>query len=170
MVPLAEQRGLRFPDDYVIKMFFKEGLHRTPGRVLEAGCGNGNNLALFRGFGWDVTGVDRDPVALDNARHNFGPDPGATWIQADLGGGLPDTVLRQRFHAVLLPNVNCYLSRSEFDTLLAQCGDVLESGVFFLRARTPRDWRYGKGVQVESNGFVLSGSETGEAGLLNVFY
>lgn len=39
-------RGLRFPDDYIVKMFFKEGLQHHPGKVLELGCGNGNNLIL----------------------------------------------------------------------------------------------------------------------------
>ena len=48
---ITELRGLRFPDDYIVKMFFKEGLHRAPGRVLELGCGSGNNLSLFSAFG-----------------------------------------------------------------------------------------------------------------------
>ncbi len=36
--------------------------------------------------------------------------------------------------------------------------------------RTIGDYRYGRGHQIERNGFVLEISETGEYGLLNVFY
>jgi len=45
-----------------------------------------------------------------------------------------------------------------------------DNGVFFIRSRTPRDWRFGKGIEVEKNGYVLDRVETGEQNLLNVFY
>jgi hypothetical protein len=56
MRSIAELRGLRFPDIYVVRMFFKERLQRELGRVLELGCGNGINLLLFAEFDWDVMG------------------------------------------------------------------------------------------------------------------
>ena len=36
--------GLKFPDEYIIKFFFNEKLEKKRGKVLELGCGNGNNL------------------------------------------------------------------------------------------------------------------------------
>jgi SAM-dependent methyltransferase len=36
---------------------------RAKGRVLEIGCGNGNNLALLQQQGWEVVGQDIDPEA-----------------------------------------------------------------------------------------------------------
>lgn len=39
-----EISGLRCPDDYMIRMFFKLGLHMNTGSFIEFGCGNGNNL------------------------------------------------------------------------------------------------------------------------------
>ena len=41
----------------------------TGGRLLEIGCGNGQTLAGMRDMGWDVEGVDVDPVALELARN-----------------------------------------------------------------------------------------------------
>lgn len=40
-------------------------------RVLDAGCGAGRNLVYLAGAGVDVTGVDRDPLALDEARRRL---------------------------------------------------------------------------------------------------
>jgi hypothetical protein len=33
-----------------------------------------------------------------------------------------------------------------------------------------KDWRFGKGVEVEDNGFILDVCETGEFGIFNSFY
>ena len=77
MNTIKELKGLRFPDEYVIKFFFKSGLHASPGRVVEFGCGNGNNLSLFRAYGWDVTGLayqrppHRSRKPLKNARQTI---------------------------------------------------------------------------------------------------
>jgi 2-polyprenyl-3-methyl-5-hydroxy-6-metoxy-1,4-benzoquinol methylase len=38
------------------------------GRLLEVGCGAGDNLKALQGLGWKVEGVDFDPKAVENAR------------------------------------------------------------------------------------------------------
>jgi len=168
MKSLAELRGLRFPDDYVVKMFFKEGLQRAPGRALELGCGNGNNLLLFAAFGWQVTGVDYDDAALNDARYNL--DGLGNWIRCDLAAHLPP-LPADGFDAILMPSVNYYIPRAAFINLLKYCGDALRGGgKFYLRARLPEDWRFGRGQPEGPNAYRLACSETGEQGLLNVFY
>ena len=42
---IREFRGLKFPDEFLTRFFFKYGHDRRTGRVVELGCGNGNNLA-----------------------------------------------------------------------------------------------------------------------------
>jgi len=75
------------------------------------------------------------------------------------------------FDAVILPSFNYYVPRASFLHLLAQCNVLIKpGGLFYLRFRTPGDWRFGRGKEVERNGFVLECTETGENGLLNVFY
>jgi len=164
----AELRGLRYPDVYVVRMLFKEGLHRKPGRVLELGCGSGNNLMPFADFGWDVTGVDVSAKALADARHNLAGV--GIFIECDLAGhfAVPKDAT---FDLVLLPNIIYYLPRPSFIRVLQECRRrLLPGGMLFLSARVREDWRYGRGTQEEPGGYRLDCHETGEFGLLNVFY
>ena len=64
-------RGLKFPDEAVIRFFFKERLNNFKGSVLELGCGNGNNLKLFYEYGYDVTGLDLIASQINDAELNF---------------------------------------------------------------------------------------------------
>jgi SAM-dependent methyltransferase len=170
MQAVRNLRGMRFPDVYVVRMFFKEGLQRSPGRVLELGCGSGNNLRLFHEFDWQVVGIDISAELLSDAAHNLSDRPETvTLLQADLAHGMPQ--LTGQFDAIVLPNFNCYIPRSSFFRILAECNALLApGGLFFVISRTRQDWRFGRGREVERDGFVLDFSETGEKGLLNVFY
>ncbi len=166
--PLSELRGMRYPDEYVIRMFFKEQLHQKPGSVLELGCGSGNNLLLFQGFGWSTTGIDISAGSLDDASHNLG-SRGVHLIQADLSNSQPD--VDGEFDCILLASVNYYVPRKAFIKLLTWLRPKLRpGGVFYIRSRLVDDWRFGRGTEVEPNGYQLTCSETGERGLLNVFY
>jgi SAM-dependent methyltransferase len=167
MRALREIRGLKFPDDYVVRHAFKQGLTARTGRVLELGCGPGNNLALYQEYGWALTGVDYAADALADARWNLGP--AATLVQADLSRGLP--ALDGRFDALLIPNLLCYLRRAEAETVLRQARGLLAPKAdVFLRTRALDDHRCGRGAEVEPRAWRLDTPETGEAGLLNRFY
>lgn len=176
MIKLTEIRGLKYPDEFVTRYFFKEQFHHKHGQVLELGCGNGNNLMLFYQHGWDVVGIDINEKALDDAEHNFRGigEEDTRWLfrQLDLGQGLPKIDgLFGPFDVVLMPSVLYYIPRSVMISCLARVLDLLApGGSFFLRMRAIADYRYGRGRQIERNGFVSEISETGEYGLINVFY
>jgi SAM-dependent methyltransferase len=168
VLSISELRGLRFPDVSVVRMFFKEGLHCKRGRVLELGCGSGNNLILFAAFGWEVTGIDLSAEALSQARHNL--EGVGNFIECDLSieCTLPEDAA---FEAVLLPNIIYYLPRRSFIRVLKECRRrLLPDGVLFISTRLPEDWRFGRGQEEEPGGFRLDCHETGEYGSLNVFY
>jgi 2-polyprenyl-3-methyl-5-hydroxy-6-metoxy-1,4-benzoquinol methylase len=48
--------------------FFYRGLPRVKGRLLDVGCGNGVFLLRARAAGWNVAGVEPDPLAVATAR------------------------------------------------------------------------------------------------------
>lgn len=167
MRPLPEIRGLKFPDEFVVRHFFKRGLADRPGRVLELGCGTGNNLGLYQAYGWRVTGLDYDQAALADARWNLGD--GAELIQADLAQGAPN--LDGPFDALIVPNLICYLKAAEARAVLGGFRPALAARCeVFVRTRLVDDYRYGRGTEEEPDGYRLATPETGEAGLFNRFY
>lgn len=167
MRQLKDIRGLKFPDEFVVRHFFKRGLHNRVGRVLELGCGAGNNLGLYSAYGWSLTGVDYDAATLEDARWNLGD--GAELTQADLSKGVPP--LAGAFDALIIPNLLCYLTREEAAAVLEGLRPQLSAGCeVFVRTRLVDDYRYGRGAAEGPDGFRLATPETGEAGLFNRFY
>lgn len=170
-----ELRGLKYPDEFIIKFFFKHKLHARTGNVLELGCGNGNNLLLFVEYGWNVVGIDISDKALDDARHNFRaavPEEQFHFFERDLAQGLREVGLPHfKFDVILLPSVLYYIPRQSAISVLKELSPLAnKDALIFLRNRSLRDYRYRRGTEVERNGFRLAEAETGEEGLLNVFY
>ena len=172
--------GAKFPDEAVMRFFFKEGLHKTPGRVVEFGCGAGNNLALlFLQYGYEVVGVDCSESALCMARYNCGlavqgdsdEFKTAEFYGAALGGYVPWEHIG-KFDVLLFPGIIYYLSREDLLRVLARAAaSVAKPGAWiFVRARGMSDYRLGRGKRVEKNGTVLTTEETGEDGCRNVCY
>ncbi len=167
MRALREIRGLKYPDEFVVRHFFKRGLSERTGRVLELGSGTGNNLSLYLTWGWECVGVDYDDQALADARFNLGDSPNL--LQADLSKGLPD--LQGPFDALIIPNMLCYLTAAQATSLLTALRAHLAPGCeVFVRTRLTDDYRYGRGTEEEPDGFRLATPETGEDGLFNLFY
>jgi len=171
---IPKLRGLKYPDEFVIKFFFKNQLHARTGRVLELGCGNGNNLQLFHEHGWNVVGLDISPESLSDAEHNFTLTTQAEvrhqFFLRDLSVGLGNNI-PGKFDVVLLPSVLYYIPRRSMALVLQELQHYVSSeALIFLRSRSVRDYRYRRGEEVERNGYRLAEAETGEHGLLNVFY
>ena len=170
---LPELQGLKFPDEFVIKFFYKEGFDKKAGQVLELGCGNGNNLLLFYQYGWSTLGIDYDEKSLEQGNFNFKQyhhiNADFAFKKFDLNNGVQGN--DNQFDVILMPNVFCYISRQAMIKCLTDaCKLLKDKGAFFLRMRSVDDYRYGRGQLVEKNGFRLNISETGEKDLLNVFY
>ena len=52
MINIKEIKGLKYPDEYFIKFFFKNRLQEKKDLTyLEFGCGNGSNLMLPYSYG-----------------------------------------------------------------------------------------------------------------------
>jgi SAM-dependent methyltransferase len=163
---LRDIRGLKYPDEFVVRHFFKRGLGERTGRVLELGGGVGNNLSLYAQYGWAMTDVDYSAEALADARWNLGDR--VELIEADLSKGPP--ALSGAYEALIIPNLICYVTRDQAVACLAGIRPHLAEGCeVFVRTRTPDDYRCGKGT-AEADGWRLATPETGEAGLFNRFY
>lgn len=171
---LNELRGLKYPDDFVIKFFFKNGLHSKRGKVIELGCSNGNNLMMFHQFGWDVIGVDISAQSLVDAKFNFQQSQTASaksrFIRHDLTRGWPRNI-KESFDVILLPNILNYLLRNQTVRLLQAARRHAKRGAqVFLRTRSVRDYRHRRGKPVGDGSFRMTSDETGEKGLINTCY
>lgn len=160
-------RGLKYPDEFLTRFFFKRGHDRRTGRVIELGCGNGNNLALYITYGWEAIGIDNSAQAIADAEQNL--QGRCRFVRCDLAEGLPG--LSRPIDVLLMPSSLYYLPRAAVVTCLRQLRVLAAPTTdFYLRMRLTDDYRYGRGVEVERNGFHLSIDETGERECLNVFY
>jgi SAM-dependent methyltransferase len=174
MQRLKDIRGLKFPEECLIRFFFKHGLQNLPGRVLEAGCANGCNLRLFREYDWETVGIDISRDAVCDAEANFAGMTGAEgpyrFIEHDLTQGLPHD-LDGRFECVLFPSSLYYIPRASMIRVLSDARRCARPGAaYYLRMRTLADYRFGRGKSIEHNGFRLTTEVTGERGAINVFY
>jgi len=66
----------RYPFDSVVSFLISNAPEkpRAETRILEVGCGAGNNLWFAAREGFSVTGIDASPTAIEYARGRFGED------------------------------------------------------------------------------------------------
>ena len=166
----AALEGLKFPDEMVTRFFFKNGLQAAPGRVLELGCGNANNLALFGAYGWHCAGLDIAPELLAQGQRNFQRLALAPpqLMAGDLNDPLPDF---GPLDALLLPSSLYYVHVDRARQIVHHVAPMLAPGApVFCRFRTPADHRHGQGDDLGQDCFRLTIAETSEFGCVNAFY
>ena len=174
---IKELKGLKFPDNAIIKFFFKNKLHTFENKkVLEFACSNGNNLSLFANYGYECLGVDFSTENIANANYNF-----TQVLRTEKFEFFEENILdfplthpHIRADVFLIPNVINYLSREDFLKLLKLCREkqmYKENALFFLRTRSIRDYRYGLGEKIAHNSFKITDDDTtGELGCINTLY
>jgi SAM-dependent methyltransferase len=68
-------------------------------RALDVGCGSGADSLMLAEHGFEVTGVDFSPVAIDKALAAAGDRPRVSFVQADLFA-LPAEVMAEPFDLI----------------------------------------------------------------------
>lgn len=174
---VRHMKGLRYPDEYFIKYFFKAQLNgHSKKKYIEFGCSNGNNLMLPYQYGNEVIGVDISDQSIAAAEHNFN----ALNCHSDYHFYHQDMCQFAQQHenlradVLLLPNIACYITREDFISFMRSllANNLITSQAdFFLRLRSTKDFRYGMGINIAANTYVMPDDiVTGEQGALLVFY
>ena len=173
---LKDIKGLKFPDDFFIKFFFKQTLHEESElKYLEFGCSNGNNLMLPAQYGNEVVGVDINPNVIELAKQNFKrlSYDNSQFYCSDMCNFVKNNK-HIKADVFMLPNVACYITKQDFIAFLQKVvsNQVIKQGAyFFLRLRSLKDFRFGIGQQIEKDTFIMpEDSITDEAGALLTFY
>jgi len=105
-------------------------------RIFDAGCGSGRNLVYLLRAGFDVSGIDEDPIAISNVRaltRDVAPNlPEARFQVASLEApGVPDASAD-----VVIVSAVLHFARdqAQFDAMLRGAWRVLApGGLFFAR-------------------------------------
>lgn len=128
-------------------------------RVLELGCGPGNDARRLLDAGFEVFAFDRQPVS--GARERA---PAAHFFRADLGRPLP--LRTGMFDAAIASLSLHYLPWTETLGAVAEVRRVLRpGGVFLFRVNATDDIHHGagQGVELEPNYFTAAPGSWAEA-------
>jgi len=169
-------KGLKYPDEYFIKFFFKYQLHtKQHYTYLELGCSNGCNLTLPFEFENDVIGVDLDETLIGYANENFNN------LNIKSKFDFKSIDMREfcansfdiEADILVLANSIYYIPKNEFITLLKDIkqNNLIKSKIpFFIRFREIDDYRNNKGEIIEKNSIIIKNGITGEDGVFCKFY
>lgn len=169
IVPINQIKGLKFPDEYVIKFFFKNKLHEKQGRVLELGCSNGNNLSIFYEYGWDVTGVDIDKNALAEAVRLFANGHFHLMNMLQYSAMATDSP----YDVILMPSTLYYMDPVDIQKTLMYLknnGWIKQGTLLYFRMRDLEDQRYRMGESIGKDTVLMTTNITGEKDCRIVFY
>jgi SAM-dependent methyltransferase len=142
--------------------FLAEMLPQLPaGRALDLACGVGRDSVFLAAAGWEVTGVDVLPDALERGQglaERYVPDAEIRWVLGDLEAGSAD--LGGPYDLILMFR---YLHRpllAELPTWLASGGSVLvETFTTLHRERHGRPSGAGRALEAGELRGLISGVE-----------
>lgn len=71
-----EDRGLKYPSETLVRLFkgnYIPNLQKDKSglKILDVGCGNGNNTVFFKSIGFDAYGVEIDQEIIDYLNKKF---------------------------------------------------------------------------------------------------
>ena len=171
---LKNIKGLKYPDEHLVRFFFKEKLNQSTGSVLELGCGNGNNLTLFAEYNWNVIGIDINNKLIDAANSNFQLlNKNNFQFQTDDMVKFIENYHGEEFDCFLLPSSLYYLSEEKIVELLKLIQDkkILKKRCFvYFRVRLDDDFRLKRAKKIGNKTYKLNFMETGELNCINTFF
>ncbi|TQR33879.1 flaz protein [Campylobacter sp. MIT 99-7217] len=163
----------------LVRWFFKSKIYELPRKkVLEFGSHNGNNLALFASYDFEVLGVELDEKNVENANYNFKELENYQKCEFFTDDIKHFAQVKKDIKAsvFLIPNVINFLSKEEFINLLqnSRKNKLYEYendfAHFFIRARSIKDYRYGLGKKLDNGSFLLDDEYAGEKGCICTAY
>ena len=168
-------KGLKYPDEYFIKFFFKYQYHNKNNlKFFELGCSNGCNLMLPFSFDNDVVGIDLNENLIDYANENFKSmvKENYKFYKDDMREFCKNTK-DIKSDVLIMANSIYYVPKNDFIQLLNNIKNnrlIKENSTIFIRFRSPRDFRNNKGNYIDENTFLIYNGITGEDGILCKFY
>lgn len=165
---IREWEGNKYPDEYIIRMFFKNELDtKTNLKVIEFGCEKGINLKHFADWGYSVTGIDINPGNILSANRNFQnyDNDKSRFYCNSIQEILKNRSALTEFDIVLFPSCLYYMQHKEIIIALENL-NVNNGTWIYIRMRTPDDYRN----ESKARDRKIKFNETNEVGLTVNFY
>jgi SAM-dependent methyltransferase len=173
---IKDIKGLKYPDEYFIKFFFKFKLHNQNNkRYLEFGCSNGCNLILPYQFGNEVIGIDLNTTLIDYANENFKnlrQKESFSFYAKDMREFCKNNS-NINADVLILANSIYYIPKNDMLKMFQniQNNKLIKKNIpFFIRFRNIDDFRNNKGEMLSKNSLIMQNGITGEDGVFCQFY
>jgi SAM-dependent methyltransferase len=164
---LHEQQRFRpvYPNEHVVRFLMASriafGTHPPP-RFLDIGAGAGRHTKLAAELGFEAFGTDISFTGLDYARKRLHQSGYPVRLVQASTLALP--FQHHSFTVALSYGVFYYGTANEMKGAISEMRRILVPGGRALVQRTPDDYRFGRGRQLEHNTFQLEIAETNECG------
>ena len=116
--------------------------------VLVPGCGYGRHTEYFDSQGFDVSGIEIAPEAVEMARR---ANPNITYYEGSVLG-MPYSP--DKYDAIYCFNVLHLLMENDRAEFILECADALEDGGYaYFTVASEMEESYGRGPELEKNTF-----------------
>jgi ubiquinone/menaquinone biosynthesis C-methylase UbiE len=159
-----------YPSESVVRFLVAahpKGISHPP-KLLDIGSGAGRHLLTAAEMGYLPVGLDFSHTGLAHARERLLAKNVAPFLSVAGMTCLP--FADETFDAVLSYGVFYYASAGEMKKSIGEVLRVLKLGAkAFVVLRTSRDYRYGKGTELEPGTFQLNIADTNELNTVQHF-
>jgi len=167
----SHEGGMWYPSEGVIRFIsrfakrrvgvnqFQE--KRSVNKVLDVGCGNGNNLQFLAEMNYDCYGIDISTKAVESAKENLNEKQ--MKVNISLGDSTNLQFEDNFFDIIISHGVLDHMLFSDAKKSIAEMKRVVKAGGFiFLTLISDQDCQFKNGEEVEKNSFnILEGYEKG---------
>jgi SAM-dependent methyltransferase len=146
----TERDGDRGPNEFAIEV---AALLEPACRILELGCGTGEDARYLAGLGHNVTAVDHSQAAIERARAVAEAIPNLWFEVRDIAAPF-ESEEDASFDSVYARLSLHYFKDAATKALFREIGRLLKpGGLLAFMCRSTADGRYGRGVEIERHVF-----------------
>lgn len=145
----------KYPSEVVVRYVFRNFKRNGEEKILDLGCGAGRHVYFMAKENIKVYGVDISSSGIDytkNVLENNG-------LEGDLKVGSMDNIpyCDETFDGLINYGVLCYCDIKGASKTASEIYRVMKKGgKVLIVVRTTEDYRYGDGLEIEKNTFIIN--------------
>lgn len=145
----------KYPSEQVVQFFFKNLIRNENTKVLDLGCGAGRHVYFLASENVDTYGIDISREGIANTKKCIEH----SGFKATLKIAPVDVIPFENnyFDGIICYGVLYYCKNSEIVKAIVEIYRILKiGGKGLLTVRNVKDYRFGDGIEVEKNTFLIN--------------